>query len=227
MAVYAHHKVLFGLALIIPLLTMSYMFRLLTLTFFGTFRGTAEQEHHLHESPVAMTLPLILLALLSLVGGVVQFPHLFGGHDFLNEFLRPSIGVSEKSAGDLEQVEWLLFGFTTIAFILIFWIAFRQNRTGRVASTEGGISKVLAHKWYVDELYDRVVVRPVKWFSSRVLSFVEQDVIDWAVNGVGKVVQAGSRQLRLMQSGQVGSYVLLMVIGAVVFFLIQFLLLKK
>jgi NADH-quinone oxidoreductase subunit L len=227
MAVYAHNKVLFGFALIVPLLTMSYMFRLLTLTFFGMFRGTTEQEHHLHESPVAMTFPLILLALLSLVGGAVQFPHLFGGHDYLNEFLRPSVGVSEKLAGDLEQVEWMLFGFTTIAFILIFWFVYRQNRTGRVASTEGGIKKVLAHKWYVDELYDRVVVRPVKWFSSRVLSFVEQDVIDWAVNGVGKVVQAGSRQLRLMQSGQVGSYVLLMVIGAVVFFLIQFLLLKK
>jgi NADH-quinone oxidoreductase subunit L len=83
-----------------------------------------------------------------------------------------------------------------------------------------GFGKVLANKWYVDEFYNAVVVRPLDLLA-QFLTFFDKHVIDWIVNGVGRLVQYGSRQLRLIQSGQVGGYVLLMVLGIIILFLVE------
>jgi len=91
-----------------------------------------------------------------------------------------------------------------------------------VSSETTGFGKLLENKWYVDEFYDIIIVKPLRWFGKKIIVFTESEIIDWIVNGVGKLVQLGSRQLRLVQSGQVGSYVLLMVISMLVFFVIQF-----
>lgn len=202
------------------------MFRLLMLTFFGGFRGTEEQAHHLHESPVSMTFPLIVLALLSLVGGAVQFPHLFGGHPFLNEYLAPAVKALSLEEHGLETIEYGLLGYAVVLLLVVFLITKKWYAVTSVENEWTGVKKFLANKWYVDELYNTIIIKPIQWFSKKVVQFLESEVIDWMVNGVGRLVQFGGRQIRLVQSGQVGSYVLLMVISMLVFIGIQ-LFLKK
>lgn len=226
LAVFYHNKVYFWLAVVAAIFTAFYMFRLMMLTFFGSFRGTHEQEHHLHESPKAMTIPLILLAVLSVVGGLVQLPHVFGGHEYFNEFLKVVVPSAHVEAPDLATMEYALLGGTVVLLAAIYFFTKKLFAVDQFNGTYEGFRKVLANKWYVDELYDMIIVKPIRWIGKKVVAFTETEVIDWVVNGVGKIVQLASRQLRLVQSGQVGSYVLLMVISMIVFFALQFFLKK-
>ena len=208
-------------------MTAFYMFRLYALTFQGNFRGTSEQQHHLHESPSAITIPLIVLALLSVVGGWVGIPELFiqNGHA-LNHFLDPVFSASHRLQPEhhLEhQTEWIMMGTVVLLTLIIIIYAWtRFSRLQPAAAEATGLGKILERKWYVDELYDRIIVRPVNWLSSFFNEWVERAGIDWMVNGVGRGVQYSSRQLRHLQSGQVGNYILLMVVSIVIFFVIQF-----
>lgn len=226
LAVFYHNKVYFWLAVVAAIFTAFYMFRLMMLTFFGSFRGTHEQEHHLHESPKAMTIPLILLAVLSVVGGLVQLPHVFGGHEYFNEFLKVVVPSAHLEAPDLATMEYALLGGTIVLLAIIYFFTKKLFAVDQFDGNYVGFRKVLANKWYVDELYDMIIVKPIRWIGKKVVAFTETEVIDWVVNGVGKIVQLASRQLRLVQSGQVGSYVLLMVISMIVFFALQFFLKK-
>lgn len=221
LAAFEHNKIIYGIALLGAMLTGFYMFRLLLLTFHGSFRGTEEQKHHLHESPATMTIPLVLLAILSLVGGFVELPAAMReGGNKLSQFLAPVIPISSEQAVS-HSTEWSLMALATglvFAAVLFAFYKYRKYTPGETT----GLGKVLENKWYVDELYDSIIVKPLRWLGKKGLSFLENDVIDWIVNGVGKMVQLGGRQLRLVQSGQVGSYVLLMVISILVFFAVQF-----
>jgi NADH-quinone oxidoreductase subunit L len=221
---FTHNKILYAIGLLTAGLTAFYMFRLLFITFNGTFRGTEEQRHHVHESPVAMTLPLIVLAILSIVGGFVGVPELFmHGGEKLSAFLEPVVRSKELHVE--HSVEWILVGLTTgiaIVAILIAWSRYRNYKEEQT----GTFGKVLENKWYVDELYHAAVARPVKGFGTMLNTYFERLGIDWIVNGVGRLVQYGGRQMRWLQSGQVGSYVLLMVISMVLFFLFQFFIRK-
>ena len=101
-------------------------------------------------------------------------------------------------------------------------MAFKKYATLETAETsESALSKVLANKWYVDELYDAIIVKPLNKFSSFLSRIVDNKIIDGFVNGVGNSVQYSARQLRLLQSGQVGSYVLIMVVCIIIFFIFQ------
>ena len=221
LAAYHHNKIYFWLAAVGAILTAFYMFRLLMLTFFGAFRGSPEQEHHLHESPKAMTIPLIVLALLSVVGGFVQLPHVFGGHPYFNEFLAPVVKTQEHTSPNLAMQEYLLLGATVIGLIIIYFITRRSYAVKEFNGEYTGIKKAAANKWYVDEIYNAAIVRPLHGLGKIFNSIVEKRIIDGVVNGVGRLLQYTSRQLRWMQSGQVGSYVLLMVLSILVFFVIQ------
>jgi len=217
--------VLYSIALFTALLTAFYMFRLFFITFTGTFRGTEEQKHHLHESPIAMTLPLIILAILSIVGGFVGIPEVIShGADKLSSFLAPVIPVHEGHEV-AASTEYMLMGLSSglvIVMILIAWLQFRNYKRTEAQ----GLGKVLENKWYVDELYDAIIVKPLHKLGGFLNSVFEKNVVDGIVNGVGKIVNYSSRQLRLLQSGQVGSYVLLMVVSMVLIFLLQFFLRK-
>ncbi|MBK6383248.1 MAG: NADH-quinone oxidoreductase subunit L [Chitinophagaceae bacterium] len=217
--------VLYGIALFTALLTAFYMFRLLFITFTGKFRGTQEQEHHLHESPVSMTVPLIILAVLSIIGGFVGIPEVFmHGGDKLGEFLSPVIS-SHEGHNVSHSTEYLLMGLSTglvIIMIIFAWIKFKNYQRSEAT----GFGKVLENKWYVDELYESIIVNPLNKLGSFFSSIFEKSVLDDMVNGVGKMVNYGSRQMRLLQSGQVGNYVLLMVVSMVIIFVIQFFLRK-
>ncbi len=219
---FAHNPVIFGATLFAALLTAFYMFRLYIITFTGSFRGTHDQKHHLHESPKAMTLPLIILAILSIIGGYVGVPEALGGHHQLAEFLSPVVGHSSHELS--HNTEYMLMGISSVLVLISILFAWIRFKNYRVEGQATGLSKWLENKWYVDELYDMVIVKPLKSISSFLNNVIESKVVDGTVNGVGRFVNYSSRQLRWLQSGQVGAYVLLMVIGMIILFFIQFFL---
>ncbi len=227
LAAFEKNIVLYAIGVLTAGLTAFYMFRLLFITFSGSFRGTEEQRHHVHESPAAMTIPLIVLAILSIVGGWIGIPEIFvHGWDRLAEFLAGA-GVEnlKHDTSVSHATEYLLMGLTTavaIIAIIIAWSRYRNYREEKASP----FAKVLENKWYVDELYDGIIVRPLNRLSVFAGQVLEKSGIDAMVNGVGKLVNYGGRQMRWLQSGQVGSYVLLMVISMVLFFVLQFFLRK-
>ncbi len=225
LSAFEKNPVLYGIALFTALLTAFYMFRLLFVTFTGKFRGTPEQQHHLHESPALMIVPLIILAVLSIIGGFVNIPAVFAnGGEKLNEFLSPVIAKHEGEQVS-HSTEYLLMGLSTVlilAAILFAWFRFKNYQP----KEEKGFGKILENKWYVDELYDKVIASPLKRFAGFLNNIFERYIIDGLVNGVGRAVNYSSRQLRLLQSGQVGSYVLLMVLSILILLLYQFFIKK-
>jgi NADH-quinone oxidoreductase subunit L len=227
LAVYAHNKLYFAVASFAAILTAVYMFRLLMLVFMGGFRGTHEQEHHLHESPMAITLPLIVLAILSVLGGFVQLPHTFGGHDFLNEFLAGArIPAYINEDAGIATREFSLLGATVVGLLIIFIATRKAFAVDQFEGKYTGFKNVLANKWYIDELYDATIVRPIEALSRFFDKFVERRGIDGIVNGVGKTIRWGSDRLRLLQSGQVGFYIFIMVLGIVILFSVSFFWIK-
>ena len=227
---FAKSPVLYILGLLGALMTAFYMFRLYATTFRGSFRGTKEQEHHLHESPAAITIPLILLAILSVLGGFVGIPEFMvqGAHSLAN-FLQPVFKDSYALLPVHEathSTEWLLAGLSSALVIII--VVFAWNRFSRKPDLETakGLGKVLENKWYVDELYDAVIVKPVNGLGAFLKNVFDKKVVDGIVNGVGRLVNYGGRQLRWLQSGQTGAYILMMVLGMVLIFIVQFFLRK-
>jgi NADH-quinone oxidoreductase subunit L len=229
-AAYASSKtggiILWGLGVLTAVMTAFYMFRLYAMTFQGKFRGTHEQEHHLHESPKAITIPLIILAILSVVGGWIGIPEVFmhGGHR-LEEFLSPvfaqSNALTEKHHLS-HATEYMLMGISVAAALAALVFAWKKfSNYQKTEKEETGLGKVLANKWYVDELYDSIIVRPLLALAKYFNNIFEKKAIDGFVNGVGKAVNYGGRQIRLLQTGQVGTYVLMMVLGILIFFIIQ------
>jgi NADH-quinone oxidoreductase subunit L len=217
-AAFAKNPVLYVLALGAALMTAFYMFRLYFLTFSGKFRGTHDQEHHLHESPIAMTFPLMVLAILATIAGFFGMPEVFGEHHLLNEFL--SSVVHNHAGHHLDHnTEYMLMGVSVSLVALMILFAYSRTKSPNfVANT--GLAKVLEHKWYVDELYDAVIVRPLIQFSGFLDRIAERKGIDGAVNGVGRLVRWGADRMRLLQNGQVGAYLFTMVVGIVLLFVL-------
>ena len=227
-AAFANNPVLWGIGVLGALMTAFYMFRLYAMTFLGKFRGTHEQEHHLHESPAAITIPLIILAILAVIGGWVGIPEIFihGGHR-LEAFLEPIFAGSKAIAAQHEMshtTEYVLMAVSVGGALIALLYAWNKfSKFEKTAAEEIGIGKILANKWYVDELYETIITKPMQSVAGFLNNTVERKGIDGFVNGIGKVVNYGSRQIRFLQSGQVGTYILLMVVGILVMFIIQFL----
>lgn len=227
MAAYSANPVYYYVGLGGALMTAFYMFRLYTLTFLGSFRGTHEQAHHLHESPSPMTIPLIVLAVLSVFGGFVGIPEVFASDAHsLEHFLAPIFAESNKLAHAhhlTHSQEYIMMGVATALIIGVIVFAVTKFKKATDVNDENtGVAKVLENKWYVDELYDTIIVKPLHLLSVFFKNILEKNIIDGVVNGVGKLVGYGSRQLRLLQSGQVGNYILVMVMVMVIFVLIWF-----
>jgi NADH-quinone oxidoreductase subunit L len=201
------HPVLFGVGLFTALLTSFYMARLLSLTFFGSFRGGDEAEHHVHESPWVMLAPLVLLAIGSAVGGFVKVP----------EIVQPVFRLGD---GHLHHVAWLpvLATLTAVAGILLayyLYLAMPELRT-RFASAIGPALRVFEAKYYWDDLYNGFVRRVVV-DGSRVFLWqrVDDAVIDGAVNRTATVTGALAQMLSPLHTGFVRQYALLILAGAV------------
>jgi NADH-quinone oxidoreductase subunit L len=223
--VYDYSPVMFYFAAFAAILTAYYMMRLFLLTFMGGFRGTHHQHDHLHESPRAMTIPLIILAILSVFGGLIQFPHIFGGHAHLDAYLAPVINPGGHAAVEmhdegLARREYILLAGTVIGLVLIYMFTRRKYAVTAYEEKQTPVGNVLANKWYVDELYETIIIKPIQWMGKILNGLVEKTGLDGIVNGVGKGLHAGARQLRLLQNGQIGYYLFYMVAGLVFLFVL-------
>jgi NADH-quinone oxidoreductase subunit L len=215
--------VVWALGAVAALLTAFYMTRLMLYTFHGPGRTGPEETKHLHEAPWIMTAPLVVLAVGSVFGGMFNLPHVLPGAGWLEHWLEPT---TEGSLAFLPEVhlsaalEWTLIGVATViaaAGILGAWFLLKPDRltAAKAAPAETGVQRVLLNKYYVDELYNAVVVRPVNWLSTRVLwRIVDVNVIDNAgVNGAGNVSKLFGWVATRFQTGNLSTYVVLFVIG--------------
>ena len=229
--VYVQNKAIFGVLVITTLMTSIYMLRLFFLTFFGSFRGTHDQEHHLHESPKSMTVPLVILAILSAVGGFMGLPEVFSEHHSFNSFLEPLLTFPSSFIHEemSHSLEWSLMIASTIVLVIIFFITRKAytSSKGVPALHENDLSylaKASYNKFYIDELYNFIIVRPLHAISEVFYKIVDSRMIDGLVNSVNKTVVAGSRTLRMVQTGNVGFYIFAMVFGIIAILLFNLVL---
>ena len=222
--VFEHNKLMWVLGVFTSLLTSFYMFRLLFLTFFGRFRGTSEQQHHLHESPPTMTIPLLVLAVLCVVGGFFNVPEVLGGSARLAEFMAPLFVAAQQARPEAfrmaelsHSTEYALMGVSVAAAVIalvVAYVVYITRKTVPVAEgRESGLQRVIYRKYYVDEAYDFLFVRPVQALSTFFYQVVDFLLIDLLVEGVGKFVKGLSKEFRLAQTGVTGFYIFAMVIG--------------
>jgi NADH-quinone oxidoreductase subunit L len=235
-------------------LTSFYMFRLIFLTFFGKQQFDARKVH-VHESPRNMTIPLMILAFLSIFGGWLAAPKLVGGTNYFAAFLRPVFSDVEKvdhaalleklnetrivagvRAGSIRVVDpelrpthagaaiELLHAVTgppvivgLVGILLAWWFYIRRpDLPKKLAQSMHGLYTLLLNKYYVDELYAAVIVRPLLWVSTNVLwHTVDEGIIDGTVNGSARLAREAGGQLRELQSGNARSYATWVVVGAV------------
>jgi len=215
-------KVLYGIGLFAAIMTSFYMFRLVWLTFFGEERFD-EHKVHVHESPKNMTVPLMILAILSLIGGWFALPALLGGKDYFTEFLSPVFGVGEVLPESAHSLELWLSGVAMLAATAGLIVAWQMYGKGAKQGPSTGLHKILYHKYYVDELYQAVVVGPLMWLSRNVLwKVVDVGVIDGTVNGIATGTTAVGDTVRHTQSGNTRSYAVWVLVGALVVFAIIF-----
>jgi NADH-quinone oxidoreductase subunit L len=225
--VFEHNKLLWVIGVLGSLMTSFYMFRLLFLTFFGTFRGTHEQEHHLHESPASMTVPLIILAVLSALGGFIGVPEALHGTHHLAEFMSPLYDAARQvnptafaPTSLSHSEEYLLMGVSVaVALVsaIVAYVMYVQNAAIPAPDSQekSGLQKLVYNKYFVDEIYDSVFVKSIKTLSNILYSFGEF-FIDLVVNAAVRLISFLAGLLRKTQTGSTGDYVFAMVLGIVV-----------
>ncbi len=208
-----HHNIpLWIIASLASILTAFYMFRLMYLTFFKTFRGTEEQKHHLHESPSLITLPLIILAILAAVGGFINFP----GSNWLIHYLSPLMSAHPHEAHQLGTTEYALMGIATVGALIGIAMAYakyiKQNLVPEKDENIVGFSKVLYNKYYIDEIYEAIIVKPLNS-----LSVFFRDVLENALSalvfGFAKITDSVGLQGKTLHNGNIGFYLFAFVLG--------------
>jgi len=221
---FSANKLLWILGIIGALMTAFYMFRLLYLTFYGSFRGTAEQKHHLHESPKVMMIPLMVLAVLSLLGGFIGVPEFLGGSHALNAFLapvfEPGLAILQSEAHLSHSTEWIITIGTSLAVLVSIafaWFKFvKKNQVPALSDSNlNGLEKTLQNKYYIDEIYETMVVKPIVHISKLFHDIVDLKGIDRLVNETGKLVMLAGDKIRALQTGTTGFYLIAMVFGII------------
>jgi NADH-quinone oxidoreductase subunit L len=241
---------LYGFGLLTALLTSFYMFRLIFLTFHGKQRYD-EHHVHVHESPRSMIVPLVILAVLSLGGGWMAAPEFWGGENYFEKFLEPAfvnpsehitqipIDLSSKTGkfvADVTQefgvwalkVLWIYasiaVGVALVGFIIAYWMYLkRPGKADGLAKSLKPAYTTLLNKYYVDELYAAVVVKPLLWISTVVLwKGADVAAIDGTVNGIASRATSIGDTVRHTQSGNTRSYAVWVVIGAIVILAVIF-----
>jgi NADH-quinone oxidoreductase subunit L len=221
---------IYWLATITAGLTAFYMFRALFLTFFGKSRLSPETEHHVHESGSKMTTPLLILALFSIVAGDVSWPKVFGGSEAFDRFLDPVFKTSSdflRASGQASGAQGFSAGalmifalcFAGVAILAAWWLYLKKTSLPhRVAQRFNGLYQLLVHKYYVDEFYNWLVVRPLRVGAEKILwKRIDAEVIDGlGVNGTGERVARVGGILRRIQSGNIRSYAAWVMLGATV-----------
>lgn len=231
--VFVHNKLMWALAMAGSFLTAFYMFRLYFLTFKGEFRGTEEQRDHLHESPQSMTIPLIILAVLSVFGGLLGVPEVFHLPHYLANYLEPlfagskSVNIQFGETHISHSLELILMvASVTVALggFLLAYFQFGKKPFEKSPETQfSGLKNLIFNKYYVDEIYNYLFVSPTKKLSIFFGSYFDSKIIDGAVKGISKIVIESSKLLKRLQPGQVGTYILMMGVGIILVLLVGYL----
>lgn len=216
------NPLVWGLIVITSILTSFYMFRLLFLVFYGSYRGDSKTFGKIHESPKIMTIPLIILAILAFAGGFLNIPAMFGGTENFATFLKPSITLFNdfgfETKNHLNEI-LLALGVLLLIIVTIFvsWYVFIKKSTLPISDSirRGIISKFIYRKFYFDEIYNLFIVKPYHWFSEKFTSFIETNIIDSIVNGIGSIVVFVGNKARLIQNGNIGFYMFVMIIAMI------------
>jgi NADH-quinone oxidoreductase subunit L len=236
----AWFRVFWIMCLIAAMLTAFYMTRLMIMTFHGENRTGDKERAHLHEAPWVMTVPLIILATLSVVGGWINVPAAIGRlpvlgwlphSEWLHEWLHPVTVAADdvliSNVGELAQqapfgggeAMWAFVSFAIATVVIVLTTRALGRRVFDPATEAGmprGFRKVLYNKWYVDELYDKTIVRPLLSVSRASWRFIDENIIDGLVNGAGYASRGlgwtGSR----LQTGQLNTYAFAIVLGVLV-----------
>jgi NADH-quinone oxidoreductase subunit L len=211
------------IGLVAAILTAFYMFRLLFLSFHGKSNVNGEAAEHIHESPPVMTVPLYILALLAFVGGYIGLPKLLGGGAWFENFLNP-VMASAESAGEVVHhsagVEYLLLLTSIIAaaigiIVAINYYITNPERPKRLAQKAAGIYRLVLNKYYVDEIYDYAVVKPIYVLSLIFWKIFDVRVVDGFVNGLARFFGNVSERMRAVHTGLVRNYALTFLIGVI------------
>jgi len=203
-------KLLASLGLATALLTAFYSFRLVFVTFWGNSRVDPRHVGHVHEPSRTMTIPLLILALLSLAAGYLGIPG----------FLAPTFPASGSEGHHDSSTAFGIMALATLMGLVGIAVAYflyvkSPSLPDRLARQWQQLYHLSYNKWYVDEVYDRAVVRPTFQLADRLWNGVDVAVIDGAVNGVARTIAWGGSLMRLIQSGQTQHYALGMTVGAV------------
>ncbi len=218
------HPALWFIGMITALLTTFYMFRLIFMTFFGKERMDEKTKSHLHESPKVMTIPLIVLAILSIAGGWIGIPKLFfGATNFFEHWLEPVFAPAQRilhssEAHHAASTEWGLMAITVTLSLGAFALALRfylkkPETVTRLRESFPGVHRLLYGKYFIDEIYDRLIIRPLHFFSIFLWKIVDVLLIDGLINGGAFLVGGVSRVMRYAQSGRLTSYVTVFTVG--------------
>jgi NADH-quinone oxidoreductase subunit L len=224
--------ILYAFGLLTALLTSFYMFRLIFLTFHGKPRYD-EHKVHVHESPKSMLVPLMILAVLSIIGGWMAAPAFWGGPDYFAKFIEPAFAqgtavnaeAMEATAHALEiPLAVVAVVAALLGFAVAFWLYLKQpGKPEQLAKSMRGLYNTLLHKYYVDEIYAALIVKPLLWFSTSVLwQTIDVRTIDATVNGIAEGATDIGDGVRHTQSGNTRSYAVWVVIGALVIIAIIF-----
>jgi NADH-quinone oxidoreductase subunit L len=219
-------RILYAFGLLTALLTAFYMFRLIFLTFKGKPRYD-EKKVHVHESPWSMLGPLVVLAILSVIGGWFALPAFFQRPDYFANFLKPVFGgaleaVDAATEAATRQLELILAGVAFGAALIGIAVAYllyisKPKKADDLATSMKPAYTTLLNKYYVDELYAFLVVRPLLWLSTNVFwKAVDVAGIDGTVNGIAHGAAATGDAVRHSQSGNTRSYAVWVVAGAIV-----------
>lgn len=225
--VFTEQPVVWFLSVCSALITGIYMFRVFMVTFLGSFRGTDEQHKHLHESPLLITMPLIILAVLSLLGGLLNLPELFTHNNaqWLKQWLEPIIGNAQANLHHPDHnTEWMLMGIAVSVFVAA-WIYTRNKYIAKSSVPEkdeeiSGLAKWPAGKFFVDELYDVVFVNSSEK-AGALLNKADRGIfsglMDWISSGVAIVSAIFSK----IQNGKLQYYLIYMVFGVILMLVIN------
>jgi NADH-quinone oxidoreductase subunit L len=213
--------IIFIVGLIAAFITAFYTFRLIFMTFWGESRMDPEVEHHVHESPWSMIVPLMVLGALSLVAGFVVGIPPEGGliHHFLEPVFEPAneiLGVEHEAFGATTLILMIVSLVVALAGAALSYVFYVQRPTElpqRAGAAVPWLYRAVLNKWYIDEIYDAAIIRPVVNGSRWLWRSVDAGVIDGAVNGVGRLWDLGGRIVRPLQTGHVQNYAVVMFVG--------------
>jgi len=221
-----HHSLAMGLvATLVSLLTSIYMFRLLFVVFYKPESSAVTANHHIHESPKTMLVPMYVLAGLSIIAGLLNMPELFSETHHFEEFLSPVFAMSSSlvtahGAAPSVAEEWMILILPLLAIGGIVLFSYKRFVNGKTFVAYTGLQKVLADKLYFDEIYDYCIVEPSNYISTFFRTTLDQTIINGFINSIGNTVKITGKTVRKLQTGNVGFYLLLMVFSiiAVLFF---------